>query len=86
MIFYVLLVLIFVCYKNVADFQQWRLVCLAVGLILLLLAPTVSRWVPFYYSTSMAIGIFLVIIILLFQVYKLLSFHIWVSFLFPSLP
>ncbi|KAL2964985.1 hypothetical protein AAZX31_16G034700 [Glycine max] len=54
------------------DFQQWRLVCLAVGLILLLLAPTVSRWVPFYYSTSMAIGIFLVIIILLFQGMKLM--------------
>ncbi|XP_014490983.1 uncharacterized protein LOC106753655 isoform X1 [Vigna radiata var. radiata] len=54
------------------DFQQWRLVCLAVGLILLLLAPIVSSWVPFYYSTSMAIGIFLVIIILLFQGMKLM--------------
>ncbi|CAI0552824.1 unnamed protein product [Linum tenue] len=48
--------------------QRWRLLCLAVGFILLLLAPIVSSWVPFYYSTSMAIGIFLVIIILLFQV------------------
>ncbi|CAI0458347.1 unnamed protein product, partial [Linum tenue] len=47
--------------------QRWRLLCLAVGFILLLLAPIVSSWVPFYYSTSMAIGIFLVIIILLFQ-------------------
>ncbi|RDX60399.1 hypothetical protein CR513_61459, partial [Mucuna pruriens] len=54
------------------DFQQWRLVCLAVGLILLLLAPIVSSWVPFYYSTSMAIGIFLVVIILLFQGMKLM--------------
>lgn len=54
------------------DFQQWRLVCLAVGFILLLLAPIVSSWVPFYYSTSMAIGIFLVIIILLFQGMKLM--------------
>ncbi|TKY62858.1 Nuclear envelope integral membrane protein 1 [Spatholobus suberectus] len=54
------------------DFQQWRLICLAVGLIMLLLAPIVSSWVPFYYSTSMAIGIFLVIIILLFQGMKLM--------------
>ncbi|KAG6750814.1 hypothetical protein POTOM_045329 [Populus tomentosa] len=50
------------------DLQQWRLMCLAVGFVLLLLAPIVSSWVPFYYSTSMAIGVFLVIIILLFQV------------------
>ncbi|XP_054803074.1 uncharacterized protein LOC129306481 isoform X2 [Prosopis cineraria] len=54
------------------DFQQWRLVCLALGFILLLLAPIVSSWVPFYYSSSMAIGVFLVIIILLFQGMKLL--------------
>jgi len=53
-----------------ADLQQWRLMCLAVGFVLLLLAPIVSSWVPFYYSTSMAIGVFLVIIILLFQVCK----------------
>lgn len=55
-----------------ADFQRWRLVCLAFGFVLLLLAPIVSNWVPFYYSSSMAIGVFLVIIILLFQV---LNFH-----------
>ncbi|XP_011034290.1 PREDICTED: uncharacterized protein LOC105132460 [Populus euphratica] len=54
------------------DLQQWRLMCLAVGFVLLLLAPIVSSWVPFYYSTSMAIGVFLVIIILLFQGMKLL--------------
>ncbi|OAY44479.1 uncharacterized protein LOC110621667 isoform X2 [Manihot esculenta] len=54
------------------DFQQWRLLCLAVGFLLLLLAPIVSSWVPFYYSTSMAVGVFLVIIILLFQGMKLL--------------
>ncbi|KAI9120942.1 hypothetical protein K1719_007975 [Acacia pycnantha] len=54
------------------DFQQWRLVCLSVGFILLLLAPIISSWVPFYYSSSMAIGVFLVIIILLFQGMKLL--------------
>ncbi|XP_022742654.1 uncharacterized protein LOC111293879 isoform X2 [Durio zibethinus] len=54
------------------DFQQWRLVFLALGFVLLLLAPFVSNWVPFYYSSSMAIGVFLVIIILLFQGMKLL--------------
>ncbi|KAK9290345.1 hypothetical protein L1049_008512 [Liquidambar formosana] len=54
------------------DFQQWRLLCLALGFFLLFLAPIVSSWVPFYYSSSMAIGVFLVIIILLFQGMKLL--------------
>lgn len=52
--------------------QQWRLLCLALGFILLLLAPFISSWVPFYYSSSMAIGVLLVIIILLFQGMKLL--------------
>ncbi|XVE90219.1 hypothetical protein DITRI_Ditri20bG0061500 [Diplodiscus trichospermus] len=54
------------------DFQQWRLVFLALGFVLLLLAPFVSKWVPFYYGSSMGIGILLVIIILLFQGMKLL--------------
>ncbi|KAE9599664.1 putative NEMP family, major facilitator superfamily domain-containing protein [Lupinus albus] len=54
------------------DFQKWRLICLAMGSVFLLLAPIISSWVPFYYSSSMAIGIFLVIIILLFQGMKLL--------------
>ncbi|THG17691.1 hypothetical protein TEA_026225 [Camellia sinensis var. sinensis] len=49
------------------EFQRWRLFCLAFGFVLLLLAPLVSSWVPFYYSSSMAVGVFLVIIILLFQ-------------------
>lgn len=51
------------------DFQQWRLVCLALGFTSILFAPIVSSWVPFYYSSSMAIGVLLVIIILLFQVF-----------------
>ena len=41
---------------------------LALGFTLPLLAPIVSNWVPFYYSSSMVIGVFLVIIIILFQV------------------
>ncbi|KAK6151431.1 hypothetical protein DH2020_014066 [Rehmannia glutinosa] len=49
------------------EFHKWRLLCLAIGFVLLLLAPIVSSWVPFYYSSSMAIGVCLVVIILLFQ-------------------
>ncbi|KAK9682233.1 hypothetical protein RND81_10G060100 [Saponaria officinalis] len=54
------------------EFQRWRLISLGFGLMLLLAAPVVSYWVPFYYSSSMAIGILLVVIILLFQGMKLL--------------
>ncbi|KAK6127117.1 hypothetical protein DH2020_039155 [Rehmannia glutinosa] len=54
------------------EFHKWRLLCLAIGFVLLLLAPIVSSWVPFYYSSSMAIGVCLVVIILLFQGMKLL--------------
>ncbi|KAM5550408.1 hypothetical protein ABKV19_027527 [Rosa sericea] len=54
--------------------QQWRLWFLAVGFVLLLLAPSISSWVHFYYSTSMVIGVFMVIIFLLFQGMKLLPF------------
>ncbi|OVA16432.1 Transmembrane protein 194 [Macleaya cordata] len=54
------------------EFHQWRLLCLAFGFIVLLLAPFLSKWVPFYYSSSMAIGILLVILFLLFQGMKLL--------------
>ncbi|KAL3565127.1 hypothetical protein D5086_033173 [Populus alba] len=66
------------------DIQQWRLMCLAAGFVFLLLASIVSSWVPFYYSTSMAIGFFLVIIFLLFQGMKLLPtgrknfFHLFI--------
>ncbi|XP_043718553.1 uncharacterized protein LOC122666570 [Telopea speciosissima] len=49
------------------EFHQWRLIFLVFGFILLLLAPVVSNWVPFYYSSSMAVGVFLIILSLLFQ-------------------
>ncbi|KAF9591273.1 hypothetical protein IFM89_003224, partial [Coptis chinensis] len=42
------------------------------GFLLLLLAPIFSNWVPFYYSSSMVIGILLVILVILFQGMKLL--------------
>ncbi|XP_058105821.1 uncharacterized protein LOC131249211 isoform X2 [Magnolia sinica] len=54
------------------EFQQWRLFCLGFGFALLLLAPHVSSWVPFYYSSSMALGVLLVVLIILFQGMKLL--------------
>nr|GEZ78838.1 transmembrane protein 194 [Tanacetum cinerariifolium] len=47
--------------------QGWRYVLHAVGTTLLFLAPIVSEWVPFYYTSSMAIGIFAVVLILLYQ-------------------
>ncbi|KAJ3685904.1 hypothetical protein LUZ61_015068 [Rhynchospora tenuis] len=54
------------------ELQQWRLVCLGIGFLLLILAPVVSDWAPFYYSSSMALGILLVVLLLLFQGMKLL--------------
>ncbi|KAL3623903.1 hypothetical protein CASFOL_032719 [Castilleja foliolosa] len=54
------------------EFHKWRLLYLVIGFVLLLLAPIVSSWVPFYYSSSMAIGVCLVVIIILFQGMKLL--------------
>ncbi|CAA6653782.1 unnamed protein product [Spirodela intermedia] len=54
------------------EFQQWRLISLAFGFTLLVLAPIVSSWVPFYYSSSMVLGVLLVILIILFQGMKLL--------------
>ncbi|XP_071720950.1 uncharacterized protein [Rutidosis leptorrhynchoides] len=52
--------------------QEWRYVLLAVGIVLLILAPIVSTWVPFYYTSSMAIGVLAVVLILLYQGMKLL--------------
>lgn len=31
-------------------------------------APFVSSWLPFYYTSSMAVGVFLVVLIIIFQV------------------
>ncbi|CAN6291889.1 unnamed protein product [Urochloa humidicola] len=54
------------------EFQKWRLACLIIGFVLLFLSPIVSNWAPFYYSSSMALGILLVVLIVLFQGMKLL--------------
>ncbi|VAH96019.1 unnamed protein product [Triticum turgidum subsp. durum] len=50
------------------ELQKWRLACLGIGFVLLFLSPIVSKWAPFYYSSSMALGILLVVLIVLFQV------------------
>ncbi|GJV39445.1 transmembrane protein 194 [Tanacetum coccineum] len=52
--------------------QRWRYILLVVGVVSLFLAPFVSEWVPFYYTSSMAIGVLAVVLILLFQARKLL--------------
>nr|XP_043610849.1 uncharacterized protein LOC122582510 [Erigeron canadensis] len=52
--------------------QGWRYILLIMGIALLFLAPTVSNWVPFYYTSSMAIGVLAVVLILLYQGMKLL--------------
>lgn len=54
----------FVC----AEVQGFRIAFLVFGILLLLLAPSVSDWLPFYYSSAMTLGVFLVIIVLLYQV------------------
>lgn len=54
------------------EFWPFRLFFLGFGFILLTVAPIVSNWVPFYYSSAMTLGIFLIILVLLFQGMKLL--------------
>jgi hypothetical protein len=36
------------------------------------MAPVVSSWVPFYYSSAMTLGVLLVVLVLLYQGMKLL--------------
>lgn len=54
------------------DLQLWRLICLGIGFLLLVLAPIVSTWVPFYVCSSMAIGVLGVVLVISFQLMKLL--------------
>ncbi|XP_006303988.2 uncharacterized protein LOC17899981 [Capsella rubella] len=54
------------------DFQKWRIFCLVAGLVVILVAPGVSSWLPFYYTSSMAVGVFLVVLIIIFQVMRIL--------------
>nr|CAB3495495.1 unnamed protein product [Digitaria exilis] len=54
------------------EFLLHRVVFLVLGLVLMVLAHTLSESVVFYYGGAMTIGIFLVILIILFQGMKLL--------------
>jgi hypothetical protein len=54
--------------------HAYRLVFLALGVTLLLVAPVVSSWVPFYYSSAMTLGVLFVVLVLLYQVLSSLSF------------
>ncbi|XP_027361487.1 uncharacterized protein LOC113869384 isoform X1 [Abrus precatorius] len=54
------------------EFFVFRIVLLALGIILLSLASFISKSLAFYYSSTMAIGIILVILIILYQGMKLL--------------
>ncbi|TVU46420.1 hypothetical protein EJB05_05955 [Eragrostis curvula] len=54
------------------EFLLHRVVFLVLGLVLMMVAHTLSESVVFYYGGAMTIGIFLVILIILFQGMKLL--------------
>uniref|UniRef100_A0A0R0LK70 Uncharacterized protein n=1 Tax=Glycine max TaxID=3847 RepID=A0A0R0LK70_SOYBN len=54
------------------EFFVYRIVLLTLGIILLSLASFISQSLAFYYSSAMAIGIILVILIILYQGMKLL--------------
>ncbi|KNA08685.1 hypothetical protein SOVF_160430 [Spinacia oleracea] len=54
------------------DFSAYRVVFLVLGTLLITLAPTFSESLIFYYSSAMAVGIILVVLIVLFQGMKLL--------------
>ncbi|KAK3172189.1 hypothetical protein Dsin_033201 [Dipteronia sinensis] len=53
--------------------QRWRLFFLASGFVLFVLAPILSKWVHFYYTSSVLMGVLFVIIFLIFQGMKLLT-------------
>jgi len=60
-----------------AEFQQWRLIFLGFGFLLLLLAPIFSTWVPFYVCSSMAVGVLAVVLLIAFQVFSPLQPFVW---------
>eukprot|EP00271_Cylindrocystis_brebissonii_P007543 TRINITY_DN21107_c0_g1_i1.p1 TRINITY_DN21107_c0_g1~~TRINITY_DN21107_c0_g1_i1.p1 ORF type:complete len:579 (-),score=101.47 TRINITY_DN21107_c0_g1_i1:1436-3172(-) len=54
------------------EFQPFRVAFLVVGFALLLLAPLLSQQVAFYYGSGMTVGVLLVIIVVLYQMVRLL--------------
>lgn len=51
-----------------AEFSMYRIVFLILGAVLLASASTLSQSLAFYYSSAMAVGIMLVVLLVLFQV------------------
>ncbi|XP_010550318.1 PREDICTED: uncharacterized protein LOC104821209 isoform X2 [Tarenaya hassleriana] len=54
------------------EFFMYRVIFLILGIVLLASASTLSRSLSFYYSSAMAVGIILVVLVVLFQGMKLL--------------
>ncbi|KAL2635096.1 hypothetical protein R1flu_006575 [Riccia fluitans] len=52
--------------------NSYRLVLLALGIVLWILAPVISGWVPFYYSTAMTLGVIMVLVLIVYQTMRLL--------------
>ncbi|CAH8364054.1 unnamed protein product [Eruca vesicaria subsp. sativa] len=56
----------------VQEFSMYRIVFLILGAVLLASASTLSQSLAFYYSSAMAVGVMLVVLLVLFQGMKLL--------------
>ncbi|KAF8410241.1 hypothetical protein HHK36_002765 [Tetracentron sinense] len=54
------------------EFLLYRVLFLIMGIIMMMLAPSLSKSIVFYYSSAMAVGVILVILMVLFQGMKLL--------------
>ncbi|PIA29393.1 hypothetical protein AQUCO_06000041v1 [Aquilegia coerulea] len=54
------------------EFMLYRVIFLALGVIMLAMAPCLSKSIVFYYSGAMAVGVILVILMVLFQGMRLL--------------
>lgn len=55
---------------------MYRIVFLILGAVLLALASTLSQSLAFYYSSAMAVGIMLVVLLVLFQVASVYLFSV----------
>jgi hypothetical protein len=65
-------------YVVFAEFLLHRVVFLVLGMVLMTVAHTLSQSVVFYYGGAMTIGIFLVVLIILFQVsYSSILCSLW---------
>ncbi|KAL6012973.1 hypothetical protein ACLOJK_003463 [Asimina triloba] len=58
----------FVEVSSEEEFRMYRVVFLVLGIVLMTLAPMLSKSVVFYYGSAMTIGIILVILMVLFQI------------------